>query len=77
MLPHLVVDNPVICMQNVGSGNGVDMGRMLKQMFDMGQNAMQNTCTLQVNRQRLGEWLFLVLQYKRVANWLLCFWLLC
>ena len=53
------------------------MGRMLKQMFDMGQNAMQNTCTLQVNRQRLGEWLFLVLQYKRVANWLLCFWLLC
>ena len=43
-------------MQNVGSGNGVDMGRKLQQldlgslgalpamdMSDMGQNAMQNT----------------------------------
>ena len=30
-------------LQNVGSGNGVDMGRKLKQMTDMGQNAMQNT----------------------------------
>ena len=33
----------MICVQNVGSGNGVDMGRKLKQMTDMGQNAMQNT----------------------------------
>ena len=39
-------------MQNVGSGNGVDMGRKLKQMTDMGQNAMQNT--LQVSRQTVS-----------------------
>ena len=39
-------------MQNVGSGNGVDMGRKLKQMTNMGQNAMQKT--LQVNMQTVG-----------------------
>ena len=57
-------------LQNVGSGNGVDMGRKLKQMTDMGQNAMQNT--LQVSRQTVGT-----RHVDFFGFYVLCFWSLC
>ena len=47
-----LVENPVLCVQNIESGNGVNIGRKLRQMTAMGQNAMQTT--LQVSRQAAG-----------------------